>query len=113
MTTIPRTNSAAPGLGTKHRIIHEPSAWLRGVAARRVREIGAQLKDIDMSAYGAIVAPLGRTGAPGSRADRSCDRCGTYVPPGRTLHLFVHQPTLRINLIGGFCPACETKELGR
>jgi hypothetical protein len=110
---ISRSRSAAPDLRAKHRIIHEPSAWLRGAAATRVRQISARLKDIDASAYGAIVAPLGRTGALGSRADRSCDRCNTYVPPGRTLHLFVFQPTPRIHLIGGLCPACEAKELGR
>jgi hypothetical protein len=99
--------------GTATARIHECSAWLRGEAARRVRQIEAQLKDIDTSTYGVIVAALGRTGPPGSRADRSCDRCGTYVPPGRTLYLFVHQPTARIHLAGGLCPKCEAKELGR
>lgn len=113
MSTVRRTDSAAPDLGPKHRIIHEPSAWMRGAVAARVRQIEAQLKDIDTSAYGAIVAPFGRTGALGSRADRSCDRCFAYVPPGKTLYLFVHQPTPRIFLCGGLCSACEAKELGR
>jgi hypothetical protein len=92
--------------------IHEPSAWLRGVAATRVRQIEAQLKDVDTSAYGAVVAPLGWTGAPGSRADRSCDRCDSYVPPGSTLLLFLYQPTARIHLAGGLCAACARKESG-
>lgn len=114
MSTIRRTDSAAPEtFGVKHRTIHEPSAWLRGVAARRVREIGAQLKDIDTSAYGAIVAPLGRTGALGSREDRSCDRDGTYVPEGDLLYLFVYQPTPRINLCAGLCASCARKEGAR
>jgi len=93
--------------------IHEPSAWLRGAAARRVRQIGVQLKDIDTSAYGAIVAPFGRTGAPGSRADRSCDRCDSYVPEGDLLHMFVYQPTARIHLAGGLCTSCARKEASR
>jgi hypothetical protein len=107
---ISRRSSAAPDLGVKHRIIHEPSAWLRGAAATRVRQINARLKDIDTSAYGAIVAQLGRTGALGSREDRSCNRCGTYVPPGRTLYLSVYQPTPRIHLCCGLCASCERKE---
>ena len=94
-------------------VAHEPSAWLRGAAARRVREIGAQLKDTDTSTYGAIVAPLGRGGAPGSRADRSCDRCGTYVRQGDLLHMFVYQPTSRIHLSGGLCGRCARKEGAR
>lgn len=107
---ISRSHSAAPDLGTKHRVLHEASAWLRGVAATRVRQINAQLKDIETSAYGAIVAPLGRTGATGSRADRSCDRCNTYVPPGDLLHMFVYRATARIHLAGGLCGRCAAKE---
>jgi len=110
MTRVPLSRSDWPDLGTKHRVLHEPSAFLRGAAATRVRQINAQLKDIDTSSYGAIVAPLGRTGALGSRADRSCDRCDTYVPPGRTLHLFVYQPTPRIHLCAGLCGRCAEKE---
>lgn len=113
--------SESPAKGSIHRVaagrcettIHEPSAWLRGAAAMRVRQITAQLKDIDTSAYGAIVAPFGRTGPSGSRADRSCDRCNTYVPPGRTLHLFVYKPTPRIHLCCGLCGRCAAKEGAR
>jgi hypothetical protein len=108
---ISRSRSAPPDLGPEHRILHEPSAWLRGAAAKRVRQINAAVTDVE--AYGAIVSPLGRTGAPGSRADRSCDRCNTYVPPGRTLHLFTYQPTPRIHLCCGLCPQCEAREVGR
>jgi len=98
---------------SEHRIIQEASAWLRGAAAKRVRQISAQLKDIDTSAYGAIVSPLGRTGAPGSRADRSCDRCNIFVPEGDLLHMFVYRPTPRIHLAGGLCGRCAAKECAR
>jgi len=96
-------------VGTRHKTtIHEASAWLRGATAKRVRQINAAVTDVE--AYGAIVAPLGRTGPPGSRADRECDRCGRYVPQGELLHLFTYQPTPRIHLAGGLCGRCAAKE---
>jgi hypothetical protein len=89
---------------------HEPSAWLRRAAAKRVREI--KNLHLDTSAYAAVIAPLGRTGPPGSRADRECDRCGRYVPERDLLHLFTYQPTPRIHLTGGLCAACQAREVG-
>ena len=94
-------------------VAHEPSAWLRGAAAKRVRQIGAQLKDTDTSAFGAIVAPLGTSGPPGSREDRTCDRCRCYVPQGDALHMFVFLATPRIHLAGGLCASCASKEGAR
>jgi len=93
--------------------IHECSAWLRGAAAKRVRQIGAQLKDIDTSDFGAIIAPLGSTGSPGSCEDRTCDRCRSYVPQGDALHMFVFWATPRIHLAGGLCASCARKEGAR
>ena len=91
---------------------HEHSAWLRSTAAKRVREITAQLKGLDTSAYGAIVAPLGTTGPPGSRADMSCDRCFA-LPVSGELQMFVHRATARIYLAGGLCSSCARKEGAR
>jgi len=88
--------------------VHEPSAWLRGAAARRVRQINAA--GLDVEAFGVVVAPLGRTGPPGSRADRECDRCCSYVPEGDLLHLVTYRPTARILLAGGLCSSCARKE---
>jgi hypothetical protein len=90
---------------------HEPSAWLRGAAARRVRQIAAAVLDVE--AYGVVVAPLGSSGPPGSREDRSCDRCGRYVPERDLLHLLTYQPTPRIHLAGGLCGRCAAKEGAR
>jgi len=86
---------------------------MRGAAAKRVRQISAQLKDIDTSAYGSIIAPLGSSGPPGSREDRSCDRCRVFVPEGDLLHMFVYRPTPRIHLAGGLCASCARKEAAR
>lgn len=91
--------------------IHEPSAWLRSAAAKRVRQLNAAVPD--PSAYGAIVAPLGSSGPPGSREDRSCDRCGRYVPVGDVLHVFGYWPTAQICLAGAFCSGCAAKEGAR
>ena len=93
---------------TRETTIHEASAWLRGIAAKRVRQINAL--HLDTSVYGAVIAPLGRTGDPGSREDRECDRCRSYVPEGDLLHMFVYMPTPRIHLAGGLCAGCARKE---
>jgi hypothetical protein len=88
--------------------IHEPSAWLRGAAARRVRQI--KNLPVDTSAYAMVIAPLGRTGDPGSREDRECDRCRSYVPEGDVLHLFTYRATPGVHLAGGLCGSCARKE---
>jgi hypothetical protein len=96
---------------SEHRTIHEPSAWLRGAAAKRVRQI--ENLHLDASAFGVIVSPLGSSGPPGSRADRECDRCGSYVPQAGRLHLFAYRPTPRIFLCAGMCASCAKKEDAR
>ncbi|MFC5998280.1 hypothetical protein ACFP6A_06015 [Quadrisphaera sp. GCM10027208] len=74
---------------------------------RAVRERAAAGGDV------AVVIPLGRTGAPGSEQDRSCDRCGTYVPVGTELLMLVFAPEPWLRVVGGLCPACWTREAGR
>ncbi len=89
------------------QVVNEPSAWLRGVAAERVREITA------LRLYASaevVVAPIGRTGDQGSREDRSCDRCRSYVRVGTLIHLFTYQPNARTYLVGGLCGRCAHKE---
>lgn len=88
-------------------LIREPSAWMRGSAATRARQINALHLD---STYALVIAPLGKTGEPGTREDRSCDRCGIYVPQGRPLMLLTYQPRPRILLCTGLCGRCAAKE---
>lgn len=86
----------------------EPSAWLRGAAARRLRQIVATVGDT--TAYGLVVAPLGRSGPPGSHEDRSCDRCRRYVEQGDQLNLFHYLAAPRVVLTSGLCGPCWAKE---
>jgi hypothetical protein len=96
---------------TGPQLVEEPSAWLRGAAARRVRQI--KNLHLDTSAYAVVIAPIGRTGDPGSHEDRECDRCRSYVPQGDVLHLFTYRAKPRILLAGGLCGSCTAKEVGR
>jgi hypothetical protein len=89
--------------------VHEPSFWLRSTAAERVRLIDL----LDVEAYGIVIAPLGSSGPPGSVEDRSCDRCGRYVPEGDRLHLLSYHVAPRIILCCGLCSSCAAKEGAR
>lgn len=93
-------------------VVIEPSAWLRVAAARRVRDINAALasQGIPADNNAVVVTPLGKPSAPGSRGDRSCDRCDRYVPEDTTFWLF--QYALRgVLLFGGLCQACRDLEV--
>ncbi|MGD8214041.1 hypothetical protein [Aestuariimicrobium sp. Y1814] len=90
---------------------HEPSAWLRGMVADALRH-AAHLAGL-LGPDDVMVAPLtGRSTRSGSREDRCCDRCGTYVPEGPGFHLLVTQPTPWLLLCGGLCAACAALEVG-
>ena len=103
------TKTTTPMITVPTDVAHEPSAWLRGVAAKLVRQINA----LNVEDFGVVVAPLGRTGPPGSREDRECDRCRRFVPEGDTLHLITYRATPRIFLAGGLCSVCASKEGAR
>jgi hypothetical protein len=60
----------------------EPSAWFRGELDRAAATIRAVVPD-DGRVVTTVMAPLGRGARPGSREDRTCDRCRKYVPPTR------------------------------
>jgi len=89
--------------------IHEPSSWLRTAAARRVRQIESMHLDLT---YGVLIAPLGSSGPPGSRADSECDRCRCLVLPNGRLHLIAYSVAPRIILCTGLCGRCAAKEGG-
>lgn len=92
----------------------EASAWLRQAAARRVRELPPMPCP--------TVAPLGPPSTHGTREDRTCDRCRTYVPPtrpGRPVQFFTATYTLPhpvngapVLLTFGMCRPCMTHEVG-
>jgi hypothetical protein len=86
--------------------IHEPSAWMRGAAAKRVR----QIEDLHLDTRALIIAPLGRVGTPGSREDRECDRCGVCVREGDLLHLFGYYAAPKVIICCGLCGRCARKE---
>ena len=89
--------------------IHEPSGWLRGVSARRVRD--ARRAGLNPDSHGPIIVlPIGSSCARGSREDRTCDRCRAYVPEGAILWLFGWQAAQALILTGALCTTCHTRE---
>ena len=87
----------------------EASAWLRGIVARRMRQVEAMQLDLDGRTT--VVAPLGRPAAPGSDDDRTCDRCGHFTPVGGLFHPIVVRPVAWLILTGGLCTGCADKEV--
>lgn len=97
--------------------LHEHSAWMRArlakVTASARRQVAAAGVDLDDESCPSIVVhPLGRNGQPGSRQDRSCDRCGTHVPPPGRLHMFTIRPEAWLLVTGGLCTRCWSAEAG-
>ena len=96
----------------------EPSVWLRSTLCARIREL---LTDQHIAAHlahgGTAVTTLGGPTCPSTRADRSCDRCGRYVPPGSqpgdflTTSVAYDQPEAGTVLITlGLCRRCSDAE---
>ena len=97
------------------RVIFEPSAWLRAAFRRRV---------IGLSRRHATVSPLPGTPVvvaylthgdvePGSREDRTCDRCRSYCPPGADYcvsMIVADYWERRYHIVFGLCPACARLE---
>ncbi|MGC0271722.1 hypothetical protein ACO0LV_01845 [Pseudactinotalea sp. Z1739] len=89
----------------------ELTAWMRGRLAERV----ARLIDAGHDPHTGpdlIITPLGTTGEPGTRADRSCDRCGRFVSQGCILYMITVQAAPRVLCVGGLCGACRRLEDG-
>lgn len=95
---------------TKLTATHERSAWMRGRLAERARH-AEPLHQMDPKQV--IITPLGRRGQPGNREDRTCDRCGTYVPPtsGPTAFwVLAERPHPWLVVCGGLCRQCAQHE---
>lgn len=87
---------------------HEGTAWLRGVTAdaeRRAREAQAAVH----IPYAAIVS-IGPPTFPGTREDRTCDRCRTFVAEGTLFWTFVQSRRGGVFIVGGLCDECRELE---
>jgi hypothetical protein len=130
---ISRSRSAAPDLGTKHRILnnHEPSWWLRsqldalvsgweanGVHAcphvkRSRRSLAAGITALyqpDMLTCPDRCADVFKLDGP---PDHQCDRCHALSSAIASVVYDTHLHGMRLLVMFGLCPGCETKELGR
>jgi len=92
-------------------VVREPTAWLRGRGAERVRAALARGLD-PHDGPDTIITPLGRHPR-NDRDDRTCDRCDTYVPPGTLFWPVVLHPARQLLVIGGLCGTCKDLEVVR
>lgn len=112
-----RRAAAAPQTWTTVGASHEPSLWMRQGMAARVAALEPLLRLLPLS-WGGVVTPLVRAiPTPGSREDRTCDRCGGYTPPGPLFFPFFLEvetgPGLaRLVVTGGLCADCARLEFG-
>lgn len=91
---------------------HEPTAWMRA----RLDRQAAALDRLGLTRPGGplVVAPLGeRLTRPGTREDRTCDRCGTYCPDAERFVPVAYQRVDGLVLVGGLCGACDEREVSR
>lgn len=92
--------------------IHEPTAWLRGTAARRLRMPDLACVD-EVTADGRhVVAYLV---PPNSSADRAewetrCDRCHHICTSGEKFHGGAYKPRPGVLLLLGLCGVCADRE---
>lgn len=87
----------------------ELSAWMRG----RMGELVTRVTSMGLDPHHGpttIVLPLGEPARVGSREDRTCDRCRTYVPTGRALHPVLVHVTPHMVAGGALCRACVDLE---
>lgn len=89
---------------------HEPSAWLRSAAARRLRGLCARITT--QPAGTVVVAPLIGPVRPGSREDRRCDRCRRDTARGHPFYPFAlrHPGRCPVVLVVGLCQRCAELE---
>ncbi len=87
----------------------ELSAWFRQTVAARLATIDA----LGLPDAIAVVVPLsGTTTIPGSDDDRTCDRCGAYVPDDQQFHFTYLRPRPNVTVFGGLCTGCRDRERG-
>lgn len=87
---------------------HEGTAWLRRVTAdaeRRAREAQAASR----IPHAAVVS-IGPPTFPGTREDRTCDRCRTFVAEGVVFWTFTQCRPGGVYIVGGLCDECRELE---
>lgn len=100
---------------TGSHVIKEPTAWLRTTSRRRVIRLSRQRLPTVVFGSGPplVVAYLTNHVEPGSREDRTCDRCGTYCPLGseyRVSTYLLDYRERRYFLVFGLCVPCGLLE---
>lgn len=85
------------------RPIHEHTAWLRDALAGVAARVDSAVVDPDT----VVITTLG---AIGGRMDRTCDRCGTYVPRGRAFFPAMIPARRDLLVIVGLCHTCRNAE---
>lgn len=112
----PRTNpqtaheafTSAPIIVTAVGRKHEPSAWLHAAQQARIARFHI---DPPMRVCGVTIAYTGGPQLrPGSRADRTCDRCCVWVPPNQLFTVFATEPQPEVVLVTGLCSTCARLE---
>lgn len=88
---------------------------MRGALARRRAHIDADVRDVDPGTMTVVTPIADWTGVVrGAREDRTCDRCGVYVPPGRYLWVGAieqrREDGLRALIMFGLCRHCLDAE---
>lgn len=89
---------------------HEPSGWLCEAVNTAVRRYSAL--PLVLRSRGEVVIGLHPT-LPGSREDRTCDRCREFQPASADFYSFVVHPQPGLVLVIGLCEKCMLLEGAR
>jgi hypothetical protein len=104
----------APTIPTGSRVVAEPSAWLRATSRRRVIALSRRHATVSPVFGTTVVAYLTASHVePGSREDRTCDRCGRHCPPNTVYGVSAYLTDYREHryvLVFGLCMPCGQLE---
>ncbi len=92
---------------------YEPTAWLREAIDRRTAELASDPQIATAIEAGVFVTALmtDKPSPPGSREDRTCDRCRTYSGPKDHFTTLLVRLPFPGGLSIGLCDACADKEV--
>jgi len=87
---------------------HEGTAWLRGATADAERR--ARAAQADLAEPSVAVVTIGPPALPGTREDRTCDRCRTFVDECILFWSFLQRRSGGVYIVGGLCDECREFE---